>query len=154
MRALDRLTGALPLILMLCSAAAMAQSPVAQVVACPWLTQGTAAKALGGDISVSVKLGSVTEGVCQFSRLDRPEAFLKVEVSKGVLAGCGAGSTALKGIGNEALRCVLPAGETISGRVRELNFTLTLAGREKSGSESTHEDVLKPIAELVAGNLF
>lgn len=134
--------------------AAMAQSPAAQPVACPWLTQGTAAKALGSDVSVSVKLSSATEGVCQFSQLDRPQVFLKVEVSKGALAGCGAGSSALKGIGNEAMRCMLPAGETISGRVREMNFTLTLAGREKSGPADSHEDTLEPIAELVAGNLF
>ena len=133
---------------------AAAQSPAVQPVACPWLTQGTAAKALGGDVSVSVKLGSANEGVCQFSRVDRPKEFLKVEVSKGVLAGCGAGSTALKGIGNEAMRCMLPAGETISGRVRELNFTLTLAGHEKSGPADSHDDALEPIAELVAGNLF
>ena len=141
---------------------AQSPSPASQPTACPWLTQGGAAKALGGEVSVAVHVSDSGEGTCGFSRMQKPDGLLKIEVSKTALASCEAGSSRLKGIGNEAMRCALPAsdgnnGEMISGRVRDLYFVITLeAGRNESPANAAgkQDDTFEQIAEQVAGNLF
>jgi hypothetical protein len=130
--------------------------------ACPWLTEGSAARALGAGVTVSVHVSDAGEGSCMFSRTQEPVGSLKIEVSKTVLSACGAGGTKLKGIGNEATRCRLsePAAqdaEMISGRVRDLYFTITLnvhGKRSSANSSNVQEDTLELTAEQVAGNLF
>ncbi|WP_263350470.1 hypothetical protein [Acidicapsa acidisoli] len=134
-----------------------AQTPAP--TACPWVTKGTAEKALGGEVSLSVNLSDKDQGSCNFSRSLEPAAFLRIEVSRSALASCPADSSQLKGIGNEALRCKLPGqmAETISSRVRDMHFTVTLNLRAKSDSEKSsdaQDDALEHIAETVAGNLF
>ena len=63
---------------MLLSSAAAAQTqygtapktaaPARAVTGCPWLTEGSAARALGGEVSVTVKVSDAGEGSCRFSR--------------------------------------------------------------------------------------
>jgi hypothetical protein len=144
--------------------ASYAQSPGREPspVACPWLTQGSAARVLGGEVSVSVNLSGENDGWCSFTRKQEPEAFLKIEVSKSALLSCSADSKALKGIGNEAKRCRVAGpgdqdADRISSRVRDLHFNITLNLRAKqspSGPTGAQEDVLELAAEQVAGNLF
>ena len=141
---------------------AQSPSPASPLAACPWLTQGGAAKALGGEVSVAVHVSDSGEGWCGFSRAQKPDGLLKIEVSKTALASCGAGGAMLKGVGNEAMRCALSAsggknGEMISGRVRDLYFVITLeAGRNESPANAAgkQDDTFEQIAEQVAGNLF
>jgi hypothetical protein len=136
--------------------------PVPTPAICPWLTEGGAARAVGGEVSVTVKVSEAGEGSCIFSRSQAPAASLRIEVSKMPLLSCSAGSAKLKGIGNEAMRCKLagsadPDAEMISGRVRDLHFTITLNTGVKKGpskSTTTQADALEQIAEGVAGNLF
>jgi hypothetical protein len=148
--------------LLLCLFAVTAVSAYAQTsapTACPWVTKGTAEKALGGEVSLSVNLSDKDQGTCNFSLSQEPAAFLKIEVSRSALASCPVDSSQLKGIGNEALRCKLPGqmGETISSRVRDLHFTVTLnlhVESDSAKSSDIHDDELEHIAETVAGNLF
>jgi len=150
---------------MLCLLALGVISAYGQAVApaaCPWLTQGTAARVLGGDVSVDVHVSEAGEGTCSFVRGTDAQTLLRIEVSKSTLPGCGADAKELRGIGNEALRCTLPAEgnhavEKISGRVRDRYFTLTKRYRftsEARGPANTQDDALEQAAESVAGNLF
>ena len=40
--------------------------------ACPWLTEGSAANALGGKVRVIVSLASFTQGTCTFVKTEDP----------------------------------------------------------------------------------
>jgi len=143
------------------SARGQAASPQAQGV-CPWLTQGTAARVLGSEVSVAVHVSDAGEGWCRFVRVSDSQAWLRIEVGKSVLDRCGAEGTALKGIGNEAVRCkaTTPEGgsaDRISGRVRSMYFALTQSlpdGAVPGNSPAMLEDALEQAAETVAGNLF
>ena len=158
------LTCSLPLCLLaIAGAAAHAQSsaPMPPPSACPWLTQGSAARALGGEVSVAVNISNTGEGWCSFSR-KQSEASLRIEVSKTALTSCGADSAKLRGVGNEAMRCRLAGSsehdaQLISGRVRDLHFTIAFnphGQRNPDSSAGAQEDVLQLVAEQVAGNLF
>jgi hypothetical protein len=128
---------------------------------CPWLTQGTAAWALGGDVSATVNMSTSAEGSCKFSRLQGPPDSVEIVVRKTALPACPAASLELKGIGNQATRCSCPAShgedvEMISSRVRDLYFTVTLASRgQRSASKPDRQnDALEQISEEIAGNLY
>jgi hypothetical protein len=128
---------------------------------CPWLTKGSAAKALGGDVSVAVNMSSPLEGSCRFSREPDSADYLEIHISKVVLPACPAGSMDLKGIGNQAMRCVPPGShgrgiEMISSRVRDLYFTVTCAsrGQKNNAKADAQDDALEQIAEQVAGSLY
>lgn len=136
-----------------------AQNPPRYVskTGCPWLTQGSAAKALGGEVSVTVDVSHSDEGVCKFSSQSGPPDSLEILVSKAVLPACPPESTELKGIGNQATRCSHPgthgqAVEMVSSRVRDIYFTVTHASRAKKSDPQ--DDALEQIAEQVAGNLY
>jgi len=80
-------------------------------------------------------------------------------VSKSTLPACGADATQLKGIGNEALRCGVPAAgshavQRITGRVRDRYFTLTMSHPISNNPPEPQDDALEQAAESVAGNLF
>lgn len=128
---------------------------------CPWLTEGSAAKALGGDVSVTVNVSDSGEGSCGFARRQGGEN-LEILVSETALPVCPPASASLKGIGNEAARCKLTAAhgesaEKISSRVRELHFTVTLTSHEQKSAakpSDAQDDALEQIAEQVAGNLY
>jgi hypothetical protein len=129
--------------------------------ACPWLTQGSAARALGGDVSVTASVSDAGEGFCRFLRQPTPD-FLEVLISKASLPTCPPGSMELKGIGNQAESCNRPGArdesiKMITGRVRDLYFTVTLASRVQKSAlklSDVQEDMLEQIAEQVAGNLY
>lgn len=127
---------------------------------CPWLTVGSAARALGGDVDVAMTGANAEAGTCRFLRRDAAMDSLEIAVSKDPLPICPAGSRKLVGIGNEAAQCKLTAAhgemaEMVSGRVRELHFTLILHGQKRDAKASDpQDDALGWLAEQVAGNLF
>lgn len=136
----------------------MAPAPAGPV--CPWLTAGSAAHALGGDVSVTVTVSNGNEGSCRFSRQDGSANALEIVVAKNVAATCPAGSPKLIGIGNEATRCRIPGtrgdtAEMLSSRVRDLHFSIVLREQKRSAKPGdTQDDALEQLGEQVAGNLF
>lgn len=156
------------LLLLLCAVSVGAQSKAgtygnaqAATANCPWLTVGTAASALGGEVAATASATSPSEGNCRFARRDDAMEFLEIRVSAAALAGCPAGSPLLHGIGNEAERCRVAATrgiteEMASGRVRDIHFTVTMAarGERQSAKPANPDDNLARIADEVAGNLF
>ena len=129
---------------------------------CPWLTEGSAAKALGGNVSATVAMTNVDDGSCKFVRQQDSTAFLEILVSKAALITCPAENIRLQGIGNKAARCKLPGShkevvEMVSGQVRDVYFTMTLTYRRHENltkSAGPQDDMLEQIAEQVAGNLY
>jgi hypothetical protein len=129
---------------------------------CPWLTAGSAARALGGDVSVSVSTTNNNDGSCKFLKLQDSRDSLQIQVGKDSPSGCPGEHTNLVGIGNEAAECKLPGsrGETIdmvTSRVRNVHFnvTLTIFGQKVSARPSYESGVpLEQIAEQIAGNLY
>jgi hypothetical protein len=125
------------------------------------LTQGTAAAALGGDVSVTAAVSESGEGVCKFVRQQGSADRLEIEVKKGTLPACPEGSMQLKGIGNQAALCTRPGApnekiQMLSSRVRDQYFTLTLFsyGAETDEPPPLREQPLENIGEQVAGNLY
>jgi hypothetical protein len=124
--------------------------------ACPWLTEGSAANALGGKVRVILSLASSTQGTCTFVKTEDPQDQLKVFVGAGNVPSCPAGSAHVAGIGVQASRCRRPLAnegltQMISSRVREINLAVTVS-TSKSGNPA--EGAIEQIAEQVAGNLF
>ena len=162
-----RLTRFVPLYFVLLLAIGVLSAPLkatAQVAppgACSWLTQGMAARVLGGDVTVEVHVADAREGSCNFVRVSDATISLKLEVSKSALPVCGADAMRLKGIGNEAQRCALPAAdgrsvEKIASRVRDRFFTLIMTQDKRAADQpgDLQNDDLEQAAESVAGNLF
>lgn len=129
---------------------------------CHWLTSGTAANVLGGDVTATISGSDMNEGSCRFVRRDASMGSLEIHVSAQPLRGCPAGSAPLHGIGNEAQRCVISrehgmAEDMASGSVRNLHFsvTLSLPGNRRSGKNADPaDDPVARIADEVAGNLY
>jgi hypothetical protein len=118
------------------------------VPACPWVTEGSAAKVLGGEVHAILNVASPTQGTCTFVKTSRPQEQLKVLVGAGKIPSCPAGSAKVIGVGDQASRCHLPhSAQMISGNVRAVDMAITLSGNQT-------EDALQQIAEQVAGNLF
>jgi hypothetical protein len=128
---------------------------------CPWLTPGSAAKMLGGDVSMKVSLSDTGKSSCRFLQEGSRDS-LEILVSKAALASCPPGSKALTGIGNQAARCKAPGSHSggadmVSGRVRDLYFTVTHTSRVMKRPvklSEGQEDPLEQIAEQIAGNLY
>jgi hypothetical protein len=115
---------------------------------CPWLTEGSAAKVLGGPVHAILNVASPTQGTCTFVKTARPQEQLKVLVGAGNIPSCPAGSAKVIGVGDQASRCHLPhSAQMISGNVRAVDMAITLSGNQT-------EDAIQQIAEQVAGNLF
>jgi hypothetical protein len=115
---------------------------------CPWLTEGSAAKVLGGQVHVILNVASSTQGTCTFVKTARPQEQLKVLVGAGNIPSCPTGSAKVIGVGDQASRCHLPhSAQMISGNVRTVDMAITLSGNQT-------EDAIQQIAEQVAGNLF
>jgi hypothetical protein len=124
---------------------------------CPWLTEGSVANVLGGQVSVIVNLASPTQGTCTFVKTAHPQDQLKVFVGTEKVPACPAGSAHVVGIGDQAIRCHLPIAthgstQMISGNVRTVNLAVTLSDTSRSGKQS--DGAIEQIAEQVAGNLF
>jgi hypothetical protein len=115
---------------------------------CPWVTEGSAAKVLGGPVHAILNVASPTQGTCTFVKAARPQEQLKVLVGAGNLPSCPAGSAKVIGVGDQATRCHLPhSAQMISGNVRAVDMAITLSGNQT-------DDAIQQIAEQVAGNLF
>jgi hypothetical protein len=122
-------------------------SPTA-VSICPWVTEGSAAKVLGGEVHAILNVANPTQGTCTFVKTARPQEQLKVLVGAGNIPSCPAGSAKVIGVGDQASRCRLPhSAQMISGNVRAVDMAITLSGNQP-------DDALQQIAEQVAGNLF
>jgi hypothetical protein len=118
---------------------------------CPWVTEGSAANVLGGQVHVILNVASPTQGTCTFVKTARPRDQLKVFVGAGNVPSCPAGSAKVIGVGDQASRCHLPhSAQMISGNVRKVDMAITLS----SSSGNQTEDAIQQIAEQVAGNLF
>lgn len=134
-----------------------AQAVAASHTGCPWLTAGSAAKILSGDVDVTVTGSNAEEGTCRFSRRDAAMDSLEIVVGKNASPTCPPESLKLVGIGNEAARCKVSGemAKMLSGRVRDLHFTLILrGGSNEVKSSDPQDDALEQLAEQVAGNLF
>ncbi|HEX3661476.1 MAG TPA: hypothetical protein VHU89_08585 [Acidobacteriaceae bacterium] len=154
--------------LLACTAAAAGQAmptnPGAEAMketACPWLTQGTAADLLGGEVTATVTESNSAEGTCRFVRDGAEMNFIEIQVSAAPLHACPVGSTPLTGVGNEAERCRVAqvrgiTEEMAGGNVRSLHFTVVISGRgsRRSGKPSDADDNLARLADEVAGNLY
>lgn len=130
---------------------------------CPWLTQGTAAAMLGGEVSAVIKLMPPDQGSCTFSRQQGTVAYsLEVIVESTPRATCPPASPKLSGVGNEAVSCRVQrspneAAEVITSRVRTLYFTVSLTTQGTANSATLlprQKDIVERAAEQVAGNLF
>jgi hypothetical protein len=122
--------------------------PTSAGTTCPWLTEGSAAKVLGGEVHVILNVASPTQGTCTFVKTAHPQEQLKVLVGAGNIPSCPAGSARVIGVGNQASRCHLPhSAQMISGNVRAVDMAITLSGNQS-------DDAIQQIAEQVAGNLF
>lgn len=127
--------------------------------ACPWLTEGTAASALGAPVRASVQVQSDGHGSCSF--LLEP-SLLKISVGTSRGDACGPASQKISGIGNEAVACHSSPSpneliDVISSRVRATYFTvsLTLQSSDHSAkSEAREQEMLRDVAEQVAGALY
>jgi hypothetical protein len=161
---------------------------------CPWLNVATAAGVLGGDVQMTVTepvdpgpvkgVGTAmyTDQVrmdrfdvtCEFSRkVDSGLYTLNIVVKTmndfskefaSFLTHCET-TTALKGIGNEAVQCAMKADGNSSGiqqeqiiaRVRDRAFVLTVSRDAKVSTaavtDGLHDDT-RNMAEQVAGSLF
>ena len=156
-----RVRGLLASLLLLPFAQAHAQA------ACPWLTVGTAAAALGGMPNLVVKVPSPQEGSCVFSIDDHSApASLEITVAPSALKPpqltCPSGSPSLATIGNGAVICSLETAgpgdkQLIVGRVRTVSFSVMLMATPKAAAvlfAQKQRDTITMIEEQVAGNLY
>jgi hypothetical protein len=129
---------------------------------CPWLTQGSAAAMLGGNVSAVIKLTQPEHGSCAFTLQQGATTYvLEVVVESTPRTTCPPTSQKLLGIGNEAVACRLQrspneAAEVISSRVRMLYFTVSLTTQGSPNPTlplNKPKDIVERAAEQVAGNL-
>lgn len=136
---------------------------------CPWLSTGSAATALGGDVTVTAHSENNWQGECHFKRqVAGASQAIDIQVGKTNLHPCPEGSNKLKALGNEAVQCLRSTSggvhvETIAGRVREAWFEITMTGvprdtREPPANVRSADpygaSVLERLAEQVAGSLY
>lgn len=136
---------------------------------CPWFTTGSAAMALGGDVTMVAHASGNWDGSCKFEhRSEKVTQTIEILVSKTDSHPCPTMSTSLKALGNEAVQCAHtnPNGDEsdiIAGRVRDAYFVVTMTNvrgaiREPSGqtrpSDPFDASSLERVAEQVVGNLF
>ncbi|WP_263359225.1 hypothetical protein [Acidicapsa ligni] len=149
-------------------------SPYCHAENCPWLNAATAGGVLGGTVVARLTHTTPENMTCDYT-LEREgsKSSLKIAVRtsstsqkdfQNARSSCGATSTPLRGIGNEAVECTLSemAGystEQIIGRVRDRVFILKWSAR-KTGDRSHAEDldgsesIIRNVAEQIAGSLF
>jgi hypothetical protein len=142
---------------------------------CQWLNAATAGGAIGGTItSKLVQHTTADDTTCQFIR-KQGEAVSTLEIAvhtvaapekdyQNFRASCGAATTPLKGVGNEAVECTLHdkpnmTTEQVVARVRNRVFLLkwTMPATRDGTAAPSHEDlhdIIQNLAEQVAGSLF
>jgi hypothetical protein len=147
------------------SAAAHAQPNAA----CPWLTEGTAAKVLGGEVTVTAQSSGNWDGSCRFtSGMGSSRQKIDIQIGKVNTHPCPQGSTIVSALGNEAMRCQVigPQNEPaaiIAGRVRDAFFVVSMVnvpGALRDPPATGHPPsvygaaALEMIAGQVVGNLY
>lgn len=146
---------------------AISRATLAQSAAvCPWLTLGTAEKALGGAATAAVQQSSPPEGSCRFALKEPPNSILQITVSKAQQHTCADAGAPLTGLGNEARQCVQKSSEgkpmdVIEGRIRDLNYVITMTqpalpshpGPPRADPIPTIPPI-KAVADIVVGNLY
>jgi hypothetical protein len=159
---------------------------------CPWLNAATAAGVLGGEVQMAVSApvepGPV-KGVgtamysdqvrmdrfdvtCEFTRkVDAGTDTLSITVKTmsdqakefpSFLARCSGPTVPLRGIGNEAVQCVIrntsdKAEQQVIARVRDRAFVLTItrpAAEAAAAAGDGLRDDTRNVAEQVAGSIF
>jgi hypothetical protein len=160
-----------PIVLLLMIAswtAAMGQA----AATCPWLASGTAARLLGGDVTVVARVESrlgTFAGSCRFVRLSgEPSSSVEVLVGSTDTHVCPQGSVKLRALGNEAVQCRLAnasAGQSdiVAGRIRDVYFVVTLTNVPGATTQEPADprladaygaSPLERVAEQVVGNLY
>jgi hypothetical protein len=146
----------------LSATAAMAQP----ATVCPWLATGSAARYLGGEVTVTAHVEGDRLGSCRFVRNGMPTQSIDVVVSKTDSQPCRDGGAKLPDLGNEAMECSRPTERgmqesIIVGRVRDVYFAVTMNGPpgppadpHSQSSELYRPSPLQRAAEQVVGNLF
>jgi hypothetical protein len=139
------------------------------LTSCPWFTTGSAARALGGAVTMVAHASGNWDGSCKFEhRSEKITQTIAIQVSNTDSHPCPAGSRSLKALGNEAVQCSRAnarghEADTIAGRVRDVYFVVTMtnvsgAVREPSAhahpSDPFESCPLERVSEQVAGNLF
>jgi hypothetical protein len=145
-----------------CAASVHAQAAAAAHHGCAWLTEGSAASLLGGEVAPTASLSDSGEGSCKFMRRQEPFDSLEVTISKSALPTCPPNSTNLVGVGNPTSMCKISGAHgltavLISGRVRDFYFTVSVDySKRKAPPQTTElrEDLMAQVADQVAGNLF
>jgi hypothetical protein len=130
---------------------------------CPWLTQGTAADLLGGEVTAKIQAASADAGSCTFS-LHRGATGYALEITVAAAPGatCPPRSPKVPGVGTEAVSCSTKRSpnettDMISGRVRTTFFAVCLAGKGAPDAQMTPEErseIVEQVSEEVAGSLF
>jgi hypothetical protein len=136
---------------------------------CPWVSVGSVANVLGGDVKMVVQTAGNWNGSCRFTRqIGNVAQTLDILVGKTNAHLCPEGSQKLNALGNEAVQCqrrISPTQEadTIAGRVRDVFFSLTMTNVAEATRERSEDgrptdpfgaSPLEQLAEQVAGNLF
>ena len=99
----------------------------------------TARGILGADVA--------EKGECQFVSQDGRE--LRIEIGgdfRALVKQCGSVTSALKGIGNEAVACTVGREARVVSRIREKAFVVSVSPANRDEAETA--------AEIVAGNLY
>jgi hypothetical protein len=142
------------------SADAMGQA----TTSCPWLTTGTAAKLLGGEVTVVAHVDGSFAGSCRFVR-QSGDLTASIEVLVGSTDShlCPEGSIKLNALGNAAVQCHVRDAYIIAGRIRDVYFAVSmtnLSGATKQEPDDPRladaygASALERIAEQVVGNLY
>jgi hypothetical protein len=138
---------------------------------CQWLNEATAAGALDGQVTSTVKLAGKNndDANCEFVRKQGSVVMsLDIEVETSTApsetfatykARCASDSAPLRAIGNEATICSAPkkkrvVSEQVVGRVRDRVFLVRITSNEKSADQAAIRQKTRKIAEQVAGYLF
>lgn len=138
--------------------------------ACPWINAVTATGAPSGS-TVPADQIAVSKNECRFHYQDDGIAYevwvIVQETKNGSKdmemkeVGCTSKTTALRGLGNEAVICGADRrsswGEQVIGRVRDQVFVVNVsvkAGRGANAEAKSLGDMATMIAGQVAGNLF
>jgi hypothetical protein len=147
---------------LLLSLAILSASALRAESVCPWLTQGSAAAMLGGNVSAVIKLSPPEQGSCAFTLQQGATTYvLEVVVESTPRTTCPPASPKLPGIGNEAVACRLQRSpnefvDVLSSRVRTLYFTVSLTIRGTTLPPTPldkQRDIVERAAEQIAGNL-
>jgi len=152
-----------PRFLFLLTFVLLSASALRAELVCPWLTQGSAAAMLGGDVTAVIKLTPPEQGSCAFSLQQGTATYsLEVVVESTPHTTCPPASPKLTGIGNEAVSCRLQrspneTAEVVTSRVRTLYFTISLTTQGTANPSlplPKLKDIVERAAEQVSGNLF